>query len=295
MPGAAILAIIGTAHGAVANTWIKQMSSKFLFPVAMLVTVAPLAAQTVVPTASLAEAPICTDRPTKSNFACTVPKGLVQIEADGFNWLSNSVGGARTDQLLFTNPTFKYGLSDSSDIQLNWVPFTRIRSRYGAGNGGTQSGGGDVTVRFKQRLTSPGGAFQLAILPFAKLPTARLGIGNGKVEGGVAVPINYSVPGGWTVTLGPQLDVLADFDGDGHHVGLTGLVNIAKQFGQFTFYNEIWTSQNFDPTGTVRQYSYDTSLAWLPEPTLQFDVGANIGLNANTPDLVAYVGVSTRF
>ncbi|MBU6166131.1 MAG: transporter [Alphaproteobacteria bacterium] len=256
----------------------------------------PLAAQeAAVPTASTADAPICTDRPTKSNFACTVPKGLIQIEADGFNWLSNQIGGTRTDQLLFSNPTFKYGLSRSSDIQVNWVPFTRLRGRDAAGNVTTLSGVGDVTVRFKERLTGPDGAFQLALLPFVKLPTARPGIGNRKVEGGIAVPINYSVPGGWTVTLGPQLDVLADFDGQGHHVGFTGLINIAKQLGQFTLYNEIWTNQNFDPSGTVRQYSYDVSLAWLPSPHWQFDVGANIGLNRNTPDVVSYIGISTRF
>ena len=256
----------------------------------------PLAAQeAVVPTASTAEAPICTDRPTKSNFACTVPKGLIQIEADGLNWQSNRTARTRTDQLLFTNPTFKYGVSDSADVQLNWVPFTRLRSRNSAGSVSALSGAGDVTLRFKQRLTGAEGALQLAILPFVKLPTARLGIGNGKVEGGVALPINYSMAGGWTVTLGPQLDVLADFAGQGRHVGLTGLVNIARQFGAFTLYNELWTSQNFDPAGTVRQYSYDVSLAWLPRPTLQFDVGANVGLNRNTPDLVAYFGISTRF
>lgn len=45
----------------------------------------------------------------------------------------------------------------------------------------------------------------------------------------------------------------------------------------------------------MRQYSYDVSLAWLPQAVLQFDVGANIGLNANPPDLVAYAGISTRF
>jgi hypothetical protein len=256
----------------------------------------PLAAQPVaVPTASTAEAPICTDRPTKSNFACTVPKGLIQIEADGFNWLQTGSGGARTDQLLFTNPTFKYGLSDSSDLQLNWVPFTTIRSRDTAGRVTTLSGVGDVTLRFKQRLSSAEGGLQLSLLPFVKLPTARTGIGNGKLEGGVAVPVNVSLPGGWTVTLGPQLDVLADLDGQGRHAGVTGLVNLAKQFGAFTLYNELWTSQNFDPSGTIRQYSYDVALAWLPRPTWQFDVGANIGLNRSTPGLVAYVGIATRF
>jgi hypothetical protein len=124
------------------------MRRKFLALTAMLAP-APLAAQGAVPTASAADAPICTDRPTKSNFACTVPKGAMQIEADAFNWLTNSAGGARTDQLLFTNPTFKYGLTDSSDIQLNWVPLTRIRSRDAPGNVSTLTGVGDVTLRFK--------------------------------------------------------------------------------------------------------------------------------------------------
>jgi Putative MetA-pathway of phenol degradation len=265
-----------------------------IFAGLLLLVPAPLAAQPV-PTASTADAPICTDRPTKSNFACTVPKGLVQIEADGFTWLTNTAGGIRSDQLLFSNPTFKYGLTGSSDIQINWVPFTRVRSRDAAGTVSSRSGIGDTTLRFKQRLTGAAGAFQLALLPFVKLPTARAGIGNGRLEGGIAVPANISVPGGWTVTLGPQLDLLADFDGRGRHLGFTGLVNIAKQFGAFTLYSEIWTSQNFDPAGTVRQYSYDASLAWLMRPTLQFDVGANVGLNRDTPDLVAYVGVSTRF
>lgn len=260
----------------------------------LLALAGPAGAQEV-PTASGADAPICTDRPTKSNFACTVPKGLVQIEADGFAWLRSTSGGTRTDQLLFTNPTFKYGLTGSSDIQLNWVPLTRVRSRDAAGRQSTLSGVGDISLRFKQRLTAADGAFQLALLPFLKLPTARAGIGNGRLEGGIAVPINISVPGGWTFTLGPQLDVLADFDGSGRHLGVTGLVNIAKQLGPFTLYNELWTNQNFDPSGTVRQYSYDVSLAWLAHAHWQFDVGANIGLNRATPDLVAYLGIATRF
>ena len=64
-------------------------------------------------------------------------------------------------------------------------------------------------------------------------------------------------------------------------------MNVAKQIGKFTIYNEIWTSQNFDPAGTVQQYSYDMALVWLPRPTLQFDIGVNIGLNRNTPAIVA--------
>lgn len=266
-----------------------------LLALAILGLSATCAQAQVVPTSSAPEAPICTDRPTKSNFACTVPKGAIQVEADALNWLTTSGGGARFDQLLFTNPTLKFGLTDSSDIQLNWAPFVRARSRGAGGSIAVTEGVGDLTLRFKQRLTSADGALQVALLPFVKLPTAPTGIGNREVEGGIAAPINYSVPGGWTITLGPQLDVLADFDGSGHHLGLTGLVNIGKQIGEVIIYNEIWTSQNFDPSGTFDQWSYDVAVAWLVSPTLQLDVGANVGLNSNTPDLVSYIGISARF
>jgi hypothetical protein len=59
--------------------------------------------------------------------------------------------------------------------------------------------------------------------------------------------------------------------------------------------NEFWTDQDFDPSGTVRQYSYNTALVWLINPDMQLDVGANFGLNRNTPDVVSYIGISTRF
>ena len=39
--------------------------------------------------AAPAEDPICTDRPTKANLACTVPAGRIQVEADAVNWTTN--------------------------------------------------------------------------------------------------------------------------------------------------------------------------------------------------------------
>jgi hypothetical protein len=259
----------------------------------LLLGLAGTAHAQVVPTASAADAPICTDRPTKSNFACTVPAGAVQIEADAFSLLGTGGNGSRTTIIAVTNPTLKLGLTGHSDLQFNWSPHIRIRQRDTDGTVRTLSGPGDLTIRYKHRLTDATGAFQLALLPFVKLPTAPTGIGNGAVEAGLALPINYSLPGGWTITLGPQLDLLAN--AEGRHLGLTGLVNVARQIGAFTLYGELWTSHSLDPAGATSQYSLDLALAWLPRPTLQFDVGANIGLNPQTPDIVGYIGVSTRF
>lgn len=109
-------------------------------------------------------------------------------------------------------------------------------------------------------------------------------------------PIALPLPGGFSLTLGPELDVLADADGAGHHGALINLVNMAHPLGsKMTVAFELWDSVNRDPSGTIRQRSADVALSYLVGPALQLDVGANIGLTHDTPDRQLYLGFSTRF
>lgn len=246
-------------------------------------------------TADPSPSPICTDRPTKATAVCTVPKGAVQLETDLPNWTRNDDAGTRSDVVLYANPTLKYGLGANTDIQVNWAPYVSIRTRAG-GTVGRTEGVGDIFVRLKQRLTDPSAKLQIGIVPYVKAPTAKLGIGNRKWEGGLVVPVQYSLPDGFTLTVAPEIDALADSDGSGRHVQLIGAVNVGKTLtSKLTAYAELWTAQNYDPAGTVRQYSADVALAYLATPTLQFDMGANLGLNRATPDAQVYFGLSTRF
>lgn len=239
--------------------------------------------------------PICTDRPTKSNAACTVPEGMVQVEADLFSWTRLAAGPARTDVLVYTNPVVKYGLGPNSDIQLNIAPLVEVRTR-ADGQTVSQRGVGDLTLRFKQRLTGPNSRVQVALLPFVKAPTAERGIGNGEWEGGVIVPVQVPV-GKATLTLVPQVNLLADaLSPDDRHLEFQGVVNLAYPVApRTTMAVELWTSQNWDPAGTVRQYSADAALSYLLNDELQLDIGGNFGLNRATPDVQLYVGVSARF
>ena len=58
---------------------------------------------------------------------------------------------------------------------------------------------------------------------------------------------------------------------------------------------EIWGQWDWDPAGTERQVSADGAVAYLARDDLQFDAGANFGLNKLTPDVELYAGVSKRF
>lgn len=264
------------------------MNSKFAF--LALTTVSALA---IHGAAAAQEAPICTDRPTKSNAVCTVPKGAFQVEADGVNWTQNKVGGIKSETTAVAAATFKIGLTDKSDLQLTWTPYLEARTR-GPGVDDKLDGVGDVWVRYKAQVYTNGKA-TVALLPYVKVPTAKKGLGNDKVEGGVAVPVSFALDGA-TLTFGPQVDLLLDSDGSGRHAAVTNTINIARSVTpKLTLIGELWTMSNFDPADTVTQFSADVAAAYLVTPTLQLDGGANFGLNRNTPDVQLYVGVSKRF
>lgn len=242
-----------------------------------------------------ADAPICTDRPAKANSVCIVPPGRIQVEISGAGWSRTAAGGTAVETISVASSLVKFGLDDRSDLQLGFTPFVRTSVSEG-GQRESLSGFGDVVVRYKRRLSNDGDPFQVALIPFVKLPTAKRGIGNRKVEGGLAAPISFTMAGPVTATLGPEIDLVADGDGDGGHVALVNLVNLSAPVApRLTLAGELWTNLNFDPAGTVRQASADAALAYAISDDFQVDAGANLGLTRATPDVELYAGFSIRF
>ena len=138
-------------------------------------------------------APICADRPGKATGTCTVPVGHWQIETGIADWTVQDAGGERDTSLAIGETTVKYGLTDRSNIEVDVAPWQRATSRF-AGTRQSTSGLGDINVLFKQLLTSPDAPMQVAALPLVKIPTAKHSLGNGKWEGGLLIPIGYSIP-----------------------------------------------------------------------------------------------------
>jgi len=247
--------------------------------------------------ASSALSSICTDRPTKSNYACTVDEGHFQYESDVVNGSFLRLNGVTTDTWLILNPTLKYGVAPNVDVEANFSPLEIVRTHDNLGNSQTLTGVSDLYVRMKYEFLNPdGGNLQATILPYVKAPTAQIGIGNGAVEGGLIMPVNYEINSKLTLTTVPEVDFFKDAIGSGRHVNTVQLINLGISLpDSFTLYGELWGDWNFDPLGTTRQYSADTALAYGVTPYLQLDVGLNVGLNKYTPGAQAYVGVSQKF
>lgn len=241
------------------------------------------------------EEPICTDRPTKANATCTVPVGNWQLESSPVSWSRTEAGETEIEVLSLGSSVVKVGLTDHSDLQIGFTPYVHVNAR--AGQAKTNASGiGDVTVRYKHRLTGDGAPVRLGVIPFVKLPTADGKIGNGKVEGGLAVPINIATGSPVSILLGPELDLLADADGQGRHAALVNLVNLSGAIAPgLTLAGELWTMTNFDPVETLTSASADIALAYAVNKGLQLDFGANVGLTSSAPDLELYAGLSLRF
>jgi hypothetical protein len=245
-------------------------------------------------TAHAADAPICADRPAKANAVCTVPAGSVQVETAAVDWSLTRSPGTRVELLTVGSSYVKLGVSDGSDLEVGFTPHAALTTRDVSES--KLSGVGDVLLRYKQRLTAAEARVQVAWIPFVKLPTAGHGLGNGELEGGVVVPVSFTLSGQATMTIGPELDVLADSDGRGRHLALVNVVNVSAPVApRLTLSGELWSNVNFQPGGTIKQASADAALAYALSKRVQVDVGANLGLTSATPDAEGYVGLSIRF
>lgn len=239
---------------------------------------------------------LCPDRPLKGTSACTLDAGYWQVETDLVNFTHDRSGGVTTDLLLAPNPTLKYGLTDTLDIEASMALYERQKVS-GGGASSTASGIGDLYLKAKWHVAGTNGQDGVAIEPYVKLPTAKDALGNGAVEAGIIVPYQANLPGGWSLDVTPEADALKDQAGSGRHLAASLSAGLSHPVTEaLTFGFDLWTQQDFDPAGTGRQYSFDLALSWQPKgASFAIDGGVNIGLNRQTPDAQVYLGLSKRF
>lgn len=240
-----------------------------------------------------------TDRPTKSNVPYTVDAGHFQYEGDIFihSFDNTSTPDTNISSWVIGNPTFKAGILNNLDVEVNFSAYNSITSQSRSDGTTTALGGfGDVVTRAKLNLFgNEGGRPALALIPFAKWPTAPQGIGNRYVEGGIAAPLAVPLPLGFTTILMGELDYLKNPNDAGYHVNIPALINVSHSVVEgVTAYAEIYANWSTHPD--VRDiYTLDFAVAWSPMPNFQLDVGVNIGLVSAATPYQFYMGIAQRF
>jgi hypothetical protein len=236
-----------------------------------------------------------TDRPPKANSPYTVDAGHFQYETDIAVFGYGDTNGVRTEDWIVLDPTLKLGLTNTIDAELQITPYESVATNSAMGNT-TQSGFGDTYARLKINvLGDDHGPVAMALLPYIKLPTARSGLGNGRVEGGLILPISFSAPGGFTVIVMPEGDYLKDTADSGYHGAFDFLINISHPLdNRWTLFTEVFTAQSFHAR-YKSIYTLDEALTYALSARLQLDFGGNFSLNGVAPRAQLFTGLSQRF
>lgn len=238
--------------------------------------------------------PICPDRPGKGTSACTVEPGHSQFELGLFDGSFQHRAGITTDIGSVGSLLAKVGVSEKFDLEAG-MALQQAQRLHGSGPAQTSSGIGDLVLHAKYDPGS-GGAFAWVLDPFLKLPTAPLSLSNGKIEGGLAVPLSYDLGGNWSLAATPEADLLHNSSRAGLHANLVNVVGLGRSFDDgLSLGAEVWTDENLDPAGSVSEDSFDLDAAFQADNDTQWDCGVNFGLNKATPDVEIYAGISRRF
>jgi len=241
---------------------------------------------------------LCAERPGLDTPACTVDPGHLQMEVGLGDWTLDKQPDSRTDTFVTGAISARYGVGNSTEIRFGWTVYGHSRTRdHATGAVDRVSGIGDVTIGLKQNLSSPSGdGFSMALLPYATLPTGKNGIGAGDWGAGILLPASYALTQIFTLELTPEWDAAVDGDGKGRHSAYGSAAGLGVKL------NEQWSMsvegeliRDRDPAGHSTRALAGAYLAWQPKDRMQFDAGAQAGLNHTTPDVEVYFGITEKF
>lgn len=245
-----------------------------------------------------AERDFCGDRPGLDTPPCTLEAGRLQIEIGIGDWVLDRQAATRTDTIATGDLLLRFGLNDSTEAQIGWTAYGHVRERDRiSGTVDRLSGIGDVTVAVRHNLKNPDGSgLSIAVQPYATLPAGNSAIGAGDWGAGLLMPVTLDLTDDIHLGLTPGIDAAVDSDRSGRHLSFGSVASVAFDISDAVGTTvELAAFRDEDPHGHSTQALAAISFAWQADENLQFDIGANAGLNRDTPDIELYFGLSRRF
>jgi hypothetical protein len=235
-----------------------------------------------------------TDRPSKTDSPFTIDAGVFQIESDVANWTLDEENRVRTRTWIISNTNFKLGLTNWMDLQI-FPQFYVNRRTSGArfGRALEQDGFGDTTVRLKINfLGNDGGKLVIGFLSSLKIPTNTGHMGNHVWEPGFGLPLNYSLPSGFTLFAQTRIDVLDKARSSSMRVQWQNPIGLSRTIvGNLSGYIEFYDAVTSGPwIGTL-----DTGLIYQITANFSVDINSFVGLTRSADDLNLFVGFARRF
>jgi Putative MetA-pathway of phenol degradation len=238
-----------------------------------------------------------TDRPSKTDSPYTIDAGVFQIESDVVNWTTDVQHHVRVRAWVIGNTNFKLGLTNWMDLQV--FPQLYVNTRTSGSRFGKpldQDGFGDTTVRLKINLVgNDGGKLAIALVSSLKIPTNTDHFANHVWEPGFGLPVNYSLPWGFTWFGQTRIDILDQPRSSDMRVQWQNPIGVSRTIigklsGYVEFYDAVSTGRNHPWIGTI-----DTGLICQVTPNSSIDINSFFGVTDSAPDCNVFVGFAQRF
>jgi hypothetical protein len=251
---------------------------------------------TALPAASQEPRGLCAERPGLATAPCTVDVGHLQVETGIGDWTHERNSAERTDGVTVGQTQLRYGVTDEIEARVGWTPYGWVRTRDRlADETDRESGVGDLTIGAKANPIDLG-ALSFALLPFATAPTGQRPIGAGDWGFGLLAPIAYELLEGVELEVTPEVDAAVDEDRTGRHVAFGGPIGLDVDVTKHvSIAVEVAAVRDHDPSGHSTSVLAGFSAGWRPSDDWQLDLGVNLGLNRDTPDVELYAGVVKWF
>jgi len=238
------------------------------------------------------------DRPSQTEGPRTIDAGHFQLEWDFLNAALdyNSPDRTHSETWNVVPLNIRVGLLNDLEFDLILDNFILSRTKDPAvGNYDKTAGIGDITTQFKFSLWgNDRGNTSFGIVPFVKLPLEASALRNGKTEGGLILPLDVKLPGGWDLGVMTEWAFVND-DTGGYNANFVNSIILGHKMTRrlsayVEFLSVVSSASHFQWIGQI-----DVGLTWSVSENTQFDCGCNSGVTKAAPDLIPFVGFSVRF
>jgi hypothetical protein len=167
-----------------------------------------------------------------TEFTTTVAPGRFLLEVDALSLTVDREPGLRYTAFGAATAFLTTGVTARLDVQVG-AQFYISQKFDAAGLTRRQSGVGDVFIRSKYRFYESDDTYTaVAVMPYVKLPTNSDGVGNDSVEGGLIVPMQTQLLGGFNFAAMGRLDFRRNDADDGYDSYWFASASLTRKLGR---------------------------------------------------------------